>query len=125
MSLLIFGVVLWIVPHFFKRLMPELRARIGNKGKGVIALLLLVSLVLMVFGYRGADVVPVYAPMAGMGQLNNLLMLVSIFLLGAGAGKGSLVDKIRHPMLWGAVVWGGDRICWSMAIWRRLSCLAG
>ncbi len=110
MNLLILGVILWIVPHFFKRLMPDARARMGDKGKGVIALLLLVSIVLMVLGYRAAEVIPIYAPMAGMGHLNNLLMLVAIFLLGAGAGKGSLVNKIRHPMLWGAVVWGGAHL---------------
>ncbi len=105
MTLLILGVVLWSVPHFFKRLLPDMRASLGDKGKGIIAILLLVSLVLMVIGYRSATFETVYTPLAGMGHLNNLLMLVSVFLLGAGSVKGRVAVMIRHPMLWGAVVW--------------------
>lgn len=110
MTPLILGMILWITPHFLKRLAPDARAAMGAKAKGPIALILLISVLLMIVGYRAAEVIPIYAPLKGMGHLNNLLMLVSIFLLGAGAGKGSLVDKIRHPMLWGAVVWGGAHL---------------
>ncbi len=34
---------------------PDVRARMGEKGKGLVALALLVSIVLMVIGYRMAD----------------------------------------------------------------------
>ncbi len=105
MILLIIGVVLWIAPHFFKRLLPDMRVSLGDKGKGIVALLLLVSLVLMVIGYRSAEFKTVYTPLAGMRHFNNLLMLVSMFLLGAGKVNGRVASMIRHPMLWGAVVW--------------------
>lgn len=106
MTLLILGIVLWTVPHLFKRLAPDLRAGFGDKAKGVIALLLFVGLALMVIGYRSAEVVPLYAPLPGMGHLNNTLMLVSVFLFGVGGTKGVLYTRMRHPMLWGTVIWG-------------------
>ena len=40
-----------------------------------------------------------------MGHLNNTLMLVSIFLFGVGGTKGMLYPRMRHPMLWGTVIW--------------------
>ena len=52
---LILGVALWWGAHFFKRVAPDVRASLGDPGKGAVALALLVSIVLMVIGYRAAD----------------------------------------------------------------------
>ena len=48
MTLLIIGLALWILVHWFKRLAPNLRASLGDAGKGIVAVLLLVGLVLMI-----------------------------------------------------------------------------
>jgi uncharacterized membrane protein len=37
--------------------------------------------------------------------LNNVLMLVAIFLMDAGRVGGVVAAKLSHPMLWGIVVW--------------------
>ncbi|MDQ2066169.1 NnrU family protein [Xinfangfangia sp. CPCC 101601] len=105
MTLLIAGLALWCAAHLLRRISPETRARLGGSGKAVIAGLLVLSVVLMVLGYRGAEFVPVYTPPAGSGHINNTLMLISVFLFGVGGTKGTLYPKIRHPMLWGAVIW--------------------
>ena len=105
MLLLILGILLWVVPHLFKRLAPDMRAGMGDKGKGPVALAIVLGIVLMVIGYRGAEFVPVYTPLPGMGHLNNTLMLVSVFLFGVGGTKGTLYTRMRHPMLWGTVIW--------------------
>lgn len=102
---LILGVALWWAAHLLKRLAPDLRQSMGGAGYQVLAVVILLSVVLMVFGYRGAEFVPVYSPLPGMGHLNNTLMLVSVFLFGVGGTKGTLYPKMRHPMLWGAVIW--------------------
>ncbi|NVK07230.1 MAG: hypothetical protein HWD81_06755, partial [Marivivens sp.] len=47
MILLILGVLLWSGAHLFKRLAPEQRAAMGDKGRGPIAILLFVSVGLM------------------------------------------------------------------------------
>ncbi len=105
MNLLITGLVLWWLAHLFKRLFPAARVRLGAGGKGLVALVLLLSVVLMVLGYRTAPFEPVYQPLPGMGHANNLLMLFALFLFGAGHVKGRIAGMVRHPMLWGMVLW--------------------
>ena len=107
---LILGLALWVGAHFFKRVAPDVRAGMGDRGKLVVTGLLLLSVVLMVVGYRAADWVSVYTPLPGMGHLNNTLMLVSLFLFGVGGTKGTLYPKMRHPMLWGVVIWAGAHL---------------
>jgi len=105
MTLLILGLLLWWGAHLFKRAAPDARANLGGRGKGYVALALGAALLLMVIGYRGAEFVPVYSPLPGMGHANNTLMLISVFLFGVGGTKGTLYPKMRHPMLWGTVIW--------------------
>lgn len=110
MTLLILGLLLFAGPHLFKRLAPDARAAMGDKGKLLVTVLSLSGIVLMVIGYRGAEWVPVYTPLPGMGHANNTLMLVSLFLFGVGGTKGTLYPKLRHPMLWGTMVWAGAHL---------------
>jgi uncharacterized membrane protein len=105
MVLLILGLALWFGAHLFKRIAPGPRAAMGDPGKAVVAVLLVLSVVLMVIGYRGAPYVPIYDPLPGMGHVNNALMLLAVFLFGVGGTKGTLYPRMRHPMLWGMVVW--------------------
>ncbi|WP_084861013.1 NnrU family protein [Salibaculum halophilum] len=105
MTLLVPGILLWVGAHFFKRVAPEARARMGDKGKGLVALALVVSLVLMVIGYRGADFVNVWYPPSFMVHINNLLMLVAFFVFGLSATTGSLRGKLRHPQLLAVKIW--------------------
>ncbi len=105
MTWLIIGIALWYLAHLFKRLAPGLRANMGDKGKGLVALGLLAGIVLMVIGYRSAAVIPVYAPVPGMGHLNNLLMVVAVFFFFAGQAGGVVASKLRHSMLTGTLIW--------------------
>lgn len=105
MALLILGILLFIAAHLFNRLAPGARAALGRAGMGVMAAVLVLALVLIVTGYRRADFVPLYSPVPGIGHLNNLMMLVAVFLFGVGGTKGTLYPRIRHPMLWGTVIW--------------------
>lgn len=108
MTLLIAGLVLWTAAHYFKRLMPAQRAAMGTAGKGVMAVLLLGSVVLMVLGYRAAEFLPVWSPPGFMVHVNNTLMLVALFVYGSSAAKGAKAwpaTKIRHPQLVGFSIW--------------------
>lgn len=111
MTLLCVGLAIWISVHLTKRLAPATRANLDAKlgvgpAKGAIAFMLIVSIVLMVLGYGDADKTPLYPPIAGIGHLNNLLMVLAVLLLGMGSSKGKMRAWLRHPMLWGVVVWG-------------------
>lgn len=105
MFLLILGLALWAGAHFFKRLAPTARARLGDPGKGLVAVLSVVAIVLMVFGYRASDFVPVWEPPNGMRHLNNLLMVIAFYLFGVGSAKGTTARWLRHPQLTAVIVW--------------------
>ncbi len=109
MTLLILGLVLWTGAHFFKRLAPDARAamteKMGEKSKGIIAVVLVVSIVLMVIGYRGADTAIFWGRTPAMTGINNLLMIVAIALMGVNSSKSRFRGKLRHGMLSGVIVW--------------------
>ena len=105
MTLLTLGVILWAAAHFFKRLAPGVRAPMGDKGKGLVAVAIVVSLLMMIFGYRAADFIPVWYPPAWTVHLNNLMMLIAVFVYGMSATKGRLRGKMRHPQLTAVKIW--------------------
>ena len=44
MGTLIFGVMLWALPHWFKRIMPSIRITLGQPGRIIVALAILASI---------------------------------------------------------------------------------
>lgn len=109
MTLMILGIGLWYVSHLLKRLAPGLRARMGDvPGKVIVTVLSLLAIWLMVKGFRATEPVELWSPPAFLTPVNNLLMLVAVFLLNLGYSRGILRTKIRHPML-NAVK------CWAIA----------
>ena len=108
MILLIAGIALWWGAHLFKRLAPAARSRLGEPGKGLVALALVASVVLMVYGYRGAAFVPLWSPPAFLVHLNNLLMVLAVYLFVASSADPAHVrvaKKVRHPQLTGFKTW--------------------
>lgn len=110
MTLLVLGLVLWIAAHVFKRLAPAARARMtGRMGvgpsKGLFALVILLGLVLVILGYRAAPFVALYTPPAWTVHVNNLLMLIAVYLFGAANSKVRIRNLLRNPMLTGVMVW--------------------
>ena len=102
MTLLVLGVLLWAGAHFFKRAMPGVREPMGDKGKGIVALLLVLSIVLMTLGYRGAEVTDtLWSTPSFAKHINNLVVLIAIFMMSPAPRKGKLLNGVRHPMLIG------------------------
>ena len=105
---LILGVLLWAAAHLFKRLAPGIRAPLGDPGKGIVAAMLIVSVVLMVIGYRGAEAAVYWGRSPALVGINNLLMVLAFYIFGSSMAKGAKVwiaTKIRHPQLTGFSVW--------------------
>ncbi len=105
MVFLVLGLALWWGAHLLKRLAPGPRLAMGDAGKGVVALLLAVSVVLMVIGYRGAAFVPVWEPPSFLRHVNNLLMLLAFYLYAASGMKTRITGLIRHPQLTAFKAW--------------------
>ena len=106
MTLLVLGIAIWIGAHLLKRLAPDLRASMGEKrGRGIIALALFASLALMIIGFRGAPHIDLWYPPAFFTHINNLLMLLAVFLFAVSESKGALRAKIKHPQLYAVKTW--------------------
>lgn len=105
MILLTLGVILWAAAHYFKRVAPDMRAPMGDKGKAVVAVAIVASLLMMIFGYRAADFIPVWTPPSWTVHLNNVLMLIAVFVYGMSATTGRLRGKMRHPQLTAVKIW--------------------
>ena len=103
--ILILGIALWWAAHLFKRVAPERRAAMGDKGRGPITLAIVGSVVLMVIGYKLTPFIHVWAPPAFTIHLNNVLILVAIWMMSPAGTKGKIMSKVRHPMLMGFRTW--------------------
>ena len=103
--ILILGVALWSGAHLFKRLAPAARANMGDKGRGPIALAILGGIVLMVIGYRMADGAVLWGRSPAMVGINNLLMLLAVYLFAASGAKTAVARRMRHPMLGAVKIW--------------------
>ncbi|MGV8949855.1 MAG: NnrU family protein [Cypionkella sp.] len=106
MFILAVGVLLWAFSHLMKRITPQFRANLGeSNGKMVAAGLSLLAIVFMVVGYRSAEVVQLWNPPAFLKHINNLLMLIAIYLFIIRYSRGVIRSKLRHPMLAAVKTW--------------------
>jgi uncharacterized membrane protein len=104
-AILILGLALWCAGHFFKRVAPAARAKMGAKARGPITLVLLAGVILMVIGYRMSDGAFFWGRHPATVGINNLLMLLSVYLFAISGMKTALARKMRHPMLTAVKVW--------------------
>ena len=110
MTLLLTGIALWFVTHLFPIWMAERRKALGASiGEGMVkagvALLTLGAVALMVTGYQNAPYTAIWTPPTFLVHLNNLLMLLAIFVFIAGRMPSVVRRKIRHPQLAGVKIW--------------------
>jgi uncharacterized membrane protein len=113
MAMLILGVALWWAAHLFKRLAPGPRAKLGNGGKGLVALALVASVVLMVIGYRNAEGAFFWGRSPALVGINNLLMVIAFYIYAVGGPKGPRIwigTKLRHPQLTGFAIWAASHL---------------
>lgn len=109
MTLLVLGLLLWTAAHLFKRLAPGARAaltdRMGNGARGIVALLILASVVLMTLGYKSAEGPVWWGRSAATVGINNILMLLAVYLFAASGSKTWITSKIRNPQLTAFKLW--------------------
>lgn len=109
MTILVLGLILWTAAHVYKRLAPEGRARLtekmGEGAKGIFALLIIASVVLMVIGYKSAEGPVWWGRNAALVGINNLLMLLAVYLFAASGAKTRITKIIKNPQLTAFKVW--------------------
>jgi uncharacterized membrane protein len=113
MALLIAGLIVFLGVHSVRIFADDWRAaqiaRIGpTVWKGGYALLSLIGLVLIVYGYGLARQTPIvlYTAPLWTRHLAALLTLVAFVMIAAAYVPGTRIKaKIRHPMVAGVKVW--------------------
>jgi len=111
MTLLLLGIVSFAILHFIPYWGRNVRAgAVGVIGagpyKGLFALATFGSFVLMVTGWKSAEVLPVYdAPAWGM-HVTPLFVLAGFILFVASNAPTNIRRMIRHPQLLGVALWG-------------------
>ena len=105
MLLLVAGVLLWTIAHLFKRVAPDARAAMGGAGRGIMSIAILASLVLMYLGYSHAQADFYWGRSPEGVVINNVLMLLAIYLMVAATTKSWITASIRHPQLTAIKSW--------------------
>ncbi len=104
------GVLLWSLLHLFPSFAPEARAglvaRVGEwPFKGLFALVIVGSIVLMVLGWRAVEPVTLYTlPSLARGAA-TALMIVALVLVVAPYIPTNIRRAVRHPQLTAVLVW--------------------
>ena len=110
MLLLVAGLLLWSAVHLFSSVGRDARAgfvaRIGlNPYKALYALMLVVALVMIVFGWRSVLPTSVWLPPAGMRHLAMALVPIAVILFISARAPTDIKQFIRHPQLTGVKLW--------------------
>ena len=109
MTIMILGVALWSAAHLLPSVAPGLRGRLMSIGegpyKGLFALTVVVSLLLIIFGWRAAVPSMVYAEPDWGRVVNMAAMLVALILFVAAFSKTNIKRYLRHPQLTSVLLW--------------------
>jgi len=110
MKLLATGVLLWSAVHLLPGVANQLKlnlvARMGRSSyRGLFSLLIVLSLVLIVIGWRGMAPALLYSTPESLRMLTAVLMLVALMLFVSARLPTDIKRVIRHPQLTGVILW--------------------
>jgi uncharacterized membrane protein len=115
MTYLIAGVLIWSLLHFMPAVPIKLRANFisktsGNVYKALAGILIIVSIVLMVVGWKAMPRDLTFTPFSWGDQACFVLMLLASVMFFAPYVRNSISNLVRHPQLVGLVFWGVGHI---------------
>jgi len=110
MALLLIGLGLWFLTHISPSILVGKRQQLVyvlGKGayRGIFTALILVSLALIVFGWRASVPTPIYEPPNWGRHLSWLLMPAALILFVSGFFRTNLKRLVRHPQLVSVALW--------------------
>ncbi len=87
------------------------RASLDSTGVAVAVQKQVLAIVLMTVGYRAAEVTDtLWSTPSFAKHINNLVVLIAIFMMSPAPRKGKLLNGVRHPMLIGFALWAAAHI---------------
>lgn len=111
LGVLIIGLIVFLGAHIFvtfRGARASVMARLGNGYRVAFALVALLGLVLIVYGYgqyRAHDWLQVWSPPAFMRHITIGLMLFAVIFFTAAFIPSHIKSKLKHPMLAGIKTW--------------------
>jgi uncharacterized membrane protein len=110
MLLLTIGVLLWAVAHLFPAMGIQPRERmVARMGagpyRGAFSLVIILSLILIVVGWRSSVPEFVYIPPVWGREAAGLLVLAGFILFAAARAPTNIKRVLRHPQLAGVLAW--------------------
>ncbi|MCP4184452.1 MAG: NnrU family protein [Hyphomicrobiales bacterium] len=101
---------MWVGLHFIPSLAQNFRnsqrERLGAKTYQIVfSIGVVLSIILMVVGWRAAEQTQIYAPPAWGQPVGNFLILIAFIFFGLAQAKTNLKQFVRHPQLTGMVIW--------------------
>jgi len=111
MTMLLLGISLFFVLHMITFWAPNVRAGavsiVGEMPyKGLFALTTIGSFVLIVVGWKAAEVLPVYSPPSWGMHITPIFVLAGFILFVASNAPCDIRRLLRHPQLMGVALWG-------------------
>ena len=137
MTILILGVALFTLLHLVPFYAPTARASVIEKVgrgpyRGIFAVVALISVLLIVTGWRASEPGFVYAPPIWGVHATSLLVLFGFILFFSSRAPTNIKRWVRHPQLTGLFLWalghlianGEDRslvLFGGFAVWSVLA----
>ncbi len=118
MYYLIFGLVIFFAPHLYSTFRSretgrDIKANMGaGKYMGLYSLITLAGFILIIWGYGLSRPSPtVFTPPTWGRHINLALMWPSfILLVSSNAPLGYLKQVLKHPMLYGIILWSAGHL---------------
>ncbi|MDX1519319.1 MAG: NnrU family protein [Gammaproteobacteria bacterium] len=110
MSILIAGILAWAVLHLYPSVAAGHRSELIHRfGKGrykaAFALGIILSIFIMVNGWRAIEPVVIYSSPEQLVYPAYLCMLTTFILFVAARTRNNIKQYLRHPQLTGVVFW--------------------
>lgn len=110
MLIMILGLALWTVAHFYRRVRPaqwqNAEARMGAMAvRGLFAIAILLSVVLMVIGYRTWFTGALFVSGHALNGIGALITFAGFVIFSSSHSKSRLRGRLRHPQLFGFALW--------------------
>ena len=110
MGLLITGLIIWSVIHFIPSLQVNLKSKLqdalGMNGyKAIFSVLIIISLTLIVFGWRSMTPTHLYYFDGASRHIVMIFIPIAFILFAASNYPTRIKQYIRHPQLMGVLIW--------------------
>lgn len=111
LAILILGLLVFLATHIFvtfRDTRAALIARLGHGYRALFALVSVIGLVLVIWGYaryRAEGMIPVWSPPDFMRHITIGLMFFAVIFLTAAFIPSHIRTKLKHPMLASIKAW--------------------